>query len=82
MAMLYYTKNPSPNLMQSFIPLFIATLVVFALFFVALGIGYIVQKKPLKGSCGGVASLMGDENCQFCGGDPNKCDSTTNKASR
>ncbi len=42
-----------------------------------MGIGYLVKKQPLKGSCGGVATLMGDEYCQFCGNDPNKCDSLT-----
>jgi len=33
-----------------------------------------VKKEPLRGSCGRVANLMGDETCQFCGDDPNKCD--------
>lgn len=44
------------------------------LFFLLMAIGYIFKKQPLKGSCGGVAALMGDEQCQFCGGNPNKCD--------
>lgn len=57
-----------------FIPIFAITFGVFVLFFLFTGIGYLVKKQPLKGSCGGVASLMGDETCQFCGGDPNKCD--------
>ncbi len=39
-----------------------------------MAIGLIVQQKPLKGSCGGVAKLMGNEDCEICGGDPNKCD--------
>lgn len=61
--------------MQQFLPIFMITFGVFVLFFVFMAIGYIVQKKPLKGSCGGVATLMGDEFCQFCGNDPNKCES-------
>lgn len=48
---------------------------VFLLFFIFMGIGYMVKKQPLKGSCGGVAALMGDTHCQFCGNDPNKCES-------
>lgn len=60
-------------MLNQFLPIFIATLVVFMLFFVCLGLGYIFKKQPLKGSCGGVANLMGDEYCQFCGNDPNKC---------
>ncbi len=43
--------------------------------FLLMGIGYMFKKQPLKGSCGGVANLMGDERCSFCGDDPNKCDS-------
>lgn len=54
------------------------TFAVFVLFFLFMGIGYMVKKQPLKGSCGGVANLMGDEYCQFCGNDPNKCDSLNN----
>lgn len=61
--------------MSVFLPIFMITFGVFALFFVLMGIGYLVKKQPLKGSCGGVATLMGDEYCQFCGNDPNKCDS-------
>lgn len=54
------------------------TFSVFLLFFLFMGIGYLVKKQPLKGSCGGVANLMGDEYCQFCGNDPNKCESLQN----
>ncbi len=46
----------------------------FILIFLCMAIGLIVQQKPLKGSCGGVAKLMGNEDCEICGGDPNKCD--------
>lgn len=53
--------------------LFVITLIVFLVFFFAMGIGFIVQKKELKGSCGGTANLMGDEKCQFCGGETSKC---------
>lgn len=64
-------------MLSAFLPIFLITLGVFVLFFLFMGVGYLVQKKPLKGSCGGVANLMGDEYCQFCGNDPNKCDSLT-----
>lgn len=67
------------ELLSQFLPLFSITLGAFVLFFVFMGIGYLVQKKPLKGSCGGVANLMGDEYCQFCGNDPNKCESNIDK---
>lgn len=64
-------------MLDAFLPIFFVTFGVFVLFFLFMGIGYIVKKQPLKGSCGGVATLMGDEFCQFCGNDPNKCDSLT-----
>ncbi|MDO5651575.1 MAG: (Na+)-NQR maturation NqrM [Moraxella sp.] len=65
--------------MSAFLPYFIVTFGVFVLFFLLMGIGYLVKKQPLKGSCGGVATLMGDEFCQFCGNDPNKCDGSLDK---
>ncbi len=52
----------------------------FVLFFVTMSLGYIIQNKPLKGSCGGVAKLMGNENCELCGGDPNKCETEQQNA--
>ncbi len=57
------------------LPMLAITFTVFVLFFVFMGIGYMLQKKTLKGSCGGVAKLMGNEKCSYCGDDPNKCDS-------
>ncbi|ELA09114.1 hypothetical protein MOMA_01865 [Moraxella macacae 0408225] len=66
-------------MLNQFLPMFFITFSVFALFFLCLGVGYLVKKQPLKGSCGGVANLMGDEFCQFCGNDPNKCDQMSNE---
>lgn len=54
----------------------ILALVVFLLFFAAMALGLILRKKPLQGSCGGVAALMGDKQCQFCGDDPSQCEKT------
>lgn len=67
------------DILNQFIPIFFVTFGIFILFFLFMGIGYFVKKKPLKGSCGGVATLMGDEHCQFCGNDPNKCESNIDK---
>ncbi|WP_434353072.1 (Na+)-NQR maturation NqrM [Psychrobacter sp. HD31] len=64
-------------MLSQLLPIFAITFTVFVLFFLFMGVGYMVKKEPLKGSCGGVATLMGDEYCQFCGNDPNKCDSLT-----
>lgn len=64
-------------MLSQLLPMLAITFTVFVLFFVFMGIGYMFKKQPLKGSCGGVAKLMGDETCSFCGDDPNKCESQT-----
>lgn len=66
-------------MLSQFLPIFFITLGIFVTFFIFMGIGYMVKKQPLKGSCGGVANLMGDKYCQFCGNDPNKCESIINE---
>lgn len=62
-------------MLSQLLPMLAISFAVFVLFFIFMGLGYLFKKQPLKGSCGGVANLMGDETCQFCGNDPNKCDS-------
>lgn len=59
----------------------IITFFVFILFFLALGLGLLFQGKPLKGSCGGMSTLMGDKECQICGGNPSKCEEEQQKNS-
>jgi hypothetical protein len=54
----------------------IFSFLVFVLFFIGMSIGYVVKGRPLKGSCGGVAALMGSDNCEICGGDPARCRET------
>ena len=48
-----------------------------------MSVGLMVKGRPLSGSCGGVARLMGNDECELCGGNPNKCEeynaSTNNK---
>lgn len=62
-------------MLSQLLPMLAITFTVFVLFFLFMGIGYMFKKEPLRGSCGGVAKLMGDERCSFCGDDPNKCES-------
>ena len=57
----------------------ILAFVIFSLLFAGMAIGLIIQNKPLKGSCGGVAKLMGKEDCDLCGGNLNKCDELNNR---
>lgn len=67
-------------MLAQLLPMLGITFAVFVLFFLMMGIGYMVKKEPLRGSCGRVANLMGDETCQFCGDDPNKCDKINEEA--
>lgn len=63
-------------MLAQFFVVFMIAFVLLLLGVVGMAIGYIIKKQPLKGSCGGVANLMGDEYCQFCGNDPNKCNNS------
>ena len=49
---------------------FVATFVVFLLVIVAMSIGYIVNQKTIGGSCGGLASVGIDKECDC----PEPCD--------
>lgn len=50
------------------------SLLVFLLVFAALAIGLIAGRGPIKGSCGGIATMT-REDCAICGGNPAKCES-------
>lgn len=53
--------------------------VVFMLCFAGMAIGVLVMNKPLKGSCGGIAAMMGNKECELCGGNPQKCEDDRQK---
>lgn len=46
----------------------------------AMAIGVIVKGRPIKGSCGGIASLKMGRACDICGGEQNKCDEAKQSA--
>ncbi|MGB0734213.1 MAG: (Na+)-NQR maturation NqrM [Pontibacterium sp.] len=52
----------------------ILTFVVLSIVIVAMSVGVLLGRKPIKGSCGGMAALGMDTACDICGGDPKKCD--------
>lgn len=49
-------------------------LLLFLVFFGAMALGLMLRGKPLQGSCGGAAALMGEKECGVCGRDPNTCE--------
>ncbi|WP_298444701.1 (Na+)-NQR maturation NqrM [uncultured Ferrimonas sp.] len=49
---------------------FIGTFVVFVSLFVLMSIGYIVKRKAVSGSCGGLANVGVDKECDC----PEPCD--------
>lgn len=61
---------------------FILALLAFMLLFFGMAVGVIFRGKPLKGSCGGIAALMGTGKCDLCGGDPNRCDEVAETTGR
>lgn len=42
------------------------TLTVFLIAFSGLAIGVIISDRAVKGSCGGISSLMGKTSCEIC----------------
>jgi hypothetical protein len=57
----------------------------FVLLITVMAVGVLMGKKPIAGSCGGIAAALGEKDytCEICGDDPNKCDeisSSSNKA--
>ncbi|HSG02758.1 MAG TPA: (Na+)-NQR maturation NqrM [Marinobacterium sp.] len=41
---------------------------------VAMSVGVLLGRKPIKGSCGGMSALGMDTACDICGGRPEDCD--------
>ena len=38
-----------------------------------MSVGLLFGKKPITGSCGGLANLEPGRECELCGGNPSKC---------
>ena len=46
---------------------------VLLLIITAMSVGVLFGKKPITGSCGGLANLEPGRECELCGGNPSKC---------
>jgi len=54
---------------MTFLTIFIILVSIIAI----MSVGLIFGKKPITGSCGGLANLEPDRECEICGGDASKC---------
>jgi hypothetical protein len=52
----------------------ILTFIIMLLVAGGLALGVMIRGKPIKGTCGGIASLGMGQACEICGGDTNKCE--------
>jgi hypothetical protein len=56
--------------------IYLITLCAFLVAFLGMAAGVLFNKKPLKGSCGGLASLPGHDGsspCEFCSKPKSEC---------
>ena len=49
------------------------TFLVLLLIVTAMSVGIFFGKKPISGSCGGLANLEPGRECDLCGGNHSKC---------
>lgn len=54
----------------------------FIILITIMAVGVLMGKKPIAGSCGGVAAALGEKDytCEICGDDPNKCDEISSQS--
>ena len=46
---------------------------VLLLIITVMSVGVLFGKKPITGTCGGLANLEPGRECELCGGNPSKC---------
>lgn len=59
---------------------FLAALVFMLIIVAAMAVGVMFGRQPIKGSCGGMAAIGMESECDVCGGDKTRCDTETRKA--
>jgi len=53
---------------------FVLALALLLILVGAMSIGVLLGRKPIAGSCGGMAALGMKLGCEICGGDARKCE--------
>lgn len=59
---------------------FIVVFLFMGFIILAMSVGVLMGRKPISGSCGGMATLGMDVACDICKGDKNICDDEQEKA--
>lgn len=59
---------------MSFVATFAVVFLVMGLVVLGMAAGVIAGRKPIAGSCGGIANLGIEKQCSICGGVREKCD--------
>lgn len=62
--------------------MFFVVFAVLLLLVTLMAIGVILGRKPISGSCGGMAAIGMEKACDVCGGDKGKCEKESKKASK
>ena len=55
---------------------FVLAFLVFMAIMVAMAVGVIFGRAPIKGSCGGLGAVGIEQECEICGGDPQRCETS------
>ncbi|TXR53586.1 (Na+)-NQR maturation NqrM [Reinekea thalattae] len=53
---------------------FLIVFLAFALIIAMMAVGVMFGQKPIAGSCGGMAAVGMEAECDVCGGDKSKCE--------
>ncbi|MGB1237498.1 MAG: (Na+)-NQR maturation NqrM [Pseudomonadales bacterium] len=61
---------------------FIAVFCVLMLVAIAMSVGVLLGRKPIAGSCGGMAALGMDTACDICAGDKQICEDENERVAR
>lgn len=58
------------------------TFIVLLLVVIGMSVGVLMGRKPIAGSCGGLAAVGIDEVCPICGDNQDKCEVEQDKQTR
>ncbi|QSL91771.1 (Na+)-NQR maturation NqrM [Ectopseudomonas toyotomiensis] len=62
---------------MTFLVVFLAMILVVGM----MAVGVIMGRKPIAGSCGGIANLGIEKECSICGGSREKCEEVNREQS-